>query len=96
MSSINNKTEKIISDISFNMDLDQTIRMDEIKKAWSGLGTELSLHARPVSFKNSRLNIAVNETTWHKQLVKLKNEIQTKLNRYFNKPIIKDIIFFNE
>ncbi len=89
----NIKLQNITKNILDNLDLNNVILLDEIKKAWKGMGTTLYNHAHPVSFRNGKLIMVINESLWYKQLIKFRKDITTQLNRYFNKPLIKDIEF---
>ncbi|MBI5206584.1 MAG: DUF721 domain-containing protein [Candidatus Firestonebacteria bacterium] len=87
------KISSMVNNISSHLDLNQTILLDEIKKAWHGMGSVLFTHAIPVVFKNGNLTMAVKNTDWHKQLAIFKNEIKVQLNRYFGFEVIKNIEF---
>ncbi|MBI5416590.1 DUF721 domain-containing protein [Candidatus Poribacteria bacterium] len=89
----NSKLEKILENLVPNMDLNKTIFLDEIKKAWSGMGKTLYEQAQPVSFKDGVLNILVKEFLWQKQLIKLTTDIKLQFNRYFGKEVVKEIKF---
>jgi hypothetical protein len=69
----------------------------ELKEVWrlwdEAVGETIAQNARPEAFKGKLLIVHVSSSTWIHQLQFLKNEMITKLNAAFGKPLIEEIKF---
>lgn len=57
------------------------------------MGEKIAKVARPVKNKKGVLYIKVEDATWRFELARRKSEIQERLNEYYKKSLIKDIVF---
>ncbi len=72
--------------------LERRLKEGRIWQVWdSAVGKQISERARPVSFRDGTLIVAVNSSPWMQQLTFLKKGIMDKLNGLLGEEIIREI-----
>ncbi|MCK4591335.1 MAG: DUF721 domain-containing protein [Candidatus Latescibacteria bacterium] len=80
----------LISELGIEKKLAETT----VCQIWDeAVGNNLSQVTSVVSIKRGKLFVRVKTPTWRNELVFLKSEIISKLNRRVGKKVVKDIIF---
>jgi hypothetical protein len=66
--------------------------LDLLAAMWPVLvGQRLAAHTRPVNWHKGRVDIAVSEPEWHRQLTTLKGEIKRQINRWWGTELVSEV-----
>jgi hypothetical protein len=66
----------------------------EIQKAWAGIvGKNISKRARPAKLIGKTLHVKVSSSPWMTELMHLKKEIISKINKMLGEDTVKDMVF---
>ncbi len=82
----------LLNSIFSGSPLERRLKEGRIWQVWdSAVGKQISERARPVSFRDGTLIVAVNSSPWMQQLTFLKKGIMDKLNGLLGEDIVRDI-----
>ena len=83
-----------ISSVLQQLGLSQRLRQYEVLEKWSAIvGDHIAKVTTPQRMESGKLIVHVTRSTWRNELVFLKKEIISKINKAMNQEIVKDIIF---
>jgi predicted nucleic acid-binding Zn ribbon protein len=83
-----------ISSVLQQLGLGSRFRQYEVLDKWASIvGDHIAHVTTPQRMDNGKLLVHVTRSTWRNELVFLKKEIISKINKAMNQEIVKDIIF---
>ncbi len=76
------------------MNVKARLKEYEVKKAWASVvGKNIAKRSRPKKLINDTLYVTVSTSAWMTELMHLKPDIVSKLNRELGEAAVKDIVF---
>ncbi|MBI5217013.1 MAG: DUF721 domain-containing protein [Ignavibacteriae bacterium] len=84
----------VLESVIQNLGLGQRLKKAEALDRWSEIvGEQIARVTVPVRVEGDTLVVHVTSSVWRNELVFLKRELITKINKSVQKDLIKDIIF---
>ena len=88
------KLSEGIAAVLLELGMGKKIRQYEVFNLWESIvGEQIAKVAVAERISGSKLFVRVSRATWRNELIFLKQELITKINRALNEEIISDIIF---
>ena len=83
-----------ISSVLQQLGLGPRLKQYEVLDKWSSIvGDHIAKVTTPQRMDSGKLLVHVTRSTWRNELVFMKKEIISKINKAMNQEIVKDIIF---
>ncbi len=82
----------LLNSVFHGFPMEKRLKEGKIWQVWdAAVGVQIAGRARPVSFRDGTLTVAVNSSPWMQQLTFLKRGIMEKLNGLLGEELIREI-----
>ena len=86
--------EKLVPGVMKRMGLEKRLHESQVHQFWAQIvGSDVALHAHPVSLQNGLLEVAVDQPIWHQELRPHKALMLQKIRARIGQNAVRDIRF---